>query len=310
MKVMISKSGYDVTPLSPERVAQLAAKLDPEAYKVTQKAGTEAPFCGTLLDNHKDGAYACVVCGLPLFSSEHKFDSGTGWPSFYREFDPEHVSRKRDLAYGMVRTEINCARCGAHLGHVFDDGPRPSGERHCLNSASLVFFEKGQQMPARVPPRQDRDRLLRRRLLLGDRALLPAGAGGDRRRQRLHAGARRQPHLQAGVLHGHRPRRDRQGHVRRQPHQLPPAAAGVLRHARPYRARPSGAGRRFAVPLGYLDGRRRAAARGRGVRQGATGVGPLGRPERSSPRSSPRRCSGRPRTTTRTTSPPPGGRAT
>ena len=124
MKVMISKSGYDVTPLSPERVAQLAAKLDPEAYKVTQKAGTEAPFCGTLLDNHKDGAYACVVCGLPLFSSEHKFDSGTGWPSFYREFDPEHVSRKRDLAYGMVRTEINCARCGAHLGHVFDDGPR------------------------------------------------------------------------------------------------------------------------------------------------------------------------------------------
>jgi peptide methionine sulfoxide reductase msrA/msrB len=148
VKTKVSQSGHDITPLAPERVAQLAARLDPEAYKITQKAGTEAPFCGTLLDNHKDGVYACVVCGLPLFSSEHKFNSGTGWPSFYREFDPEHVTRKRDHAYGMVRTEINCARCGAHLGHVFDDGPKPTGERHCLNSASLVFYEKGQQMPA------------------------------------------------------------------------------------------------------------------------------------------------------------------
>lgn len=152
MKVKISTSGYNVTPLQPERVAQLAAKLDPEVYKVTQKAGTEAPFCGTLLDNHKDGTYVCVVCGLPLFSSEHKFNSGTGWPSFYREFDPEHVSRKRDLAYGMVRTEINCARCSSHLGHVFDDGPRPTGERHCLNSASLVFHEKGQPLPPESQP--------------------------------------------------------------------------------------------------------------------------------------------------------------
>jgi len=152
MKVRISKSGYDITPLAKERVAELAAKLDPEAYKVTQKAGTEAPFCGTLLDNHKEGTYACVVCGLPLFSSQHKFDSGTGWPSFYREFDPEHVARKRDLAYGMVRTEINCARCGAHLGHVFDDGPKPTGERHCLNSASLVFHEKGAPLPAESTP--------------------------------------------------------------------------------------------------------------------------------------------------------------
>ena len=96
--------------------------------------------------------YACVVCGLPLFSSEHKFNSKTGWPSFYREFDPEHVARKSDLTYGMVRTEINCARCSAHLGHVFDDGPRPTGERHCLNSASLVFVEKGQPMPAESQP--------------------------------------------------------------------------------------------------------------------------------------------------------------
>jgi peptide methionine sulfoxide reductase msrA/msrB len=152
MKVKISKSGYDITPLSPERVTELAAKLDPEAYKVTQKAGTEAAFCGTLLDNHMEGVYACVVCGLPLFSSEHKFKSGTGWPSFYREIDPEHVARKRDLAYGMVRTEINCARCGAHLGHVFDDGPRPTGERHCLNSASLKFYDKGQALPPESRP--------------------------------------------------------------------------------------------------------------------------------------------------------------
>ncbi len=152
MKVKYSKSGYDITPLSKERVAELAAKLDPEAYKITQKAGTEPAFCGNLLDNHKEGIYACVVCGLPLFSSENKFNSGTGWPSFYREIDPEHVTRTRDLSYGMVRTEINCARCGAHLGHVFDDGPKPTGERHCLNSASLKFIEKGQPVPPESRP--------------------------------------------------------------------------------------------------------------------------------------------------------------
>lgn len=147
-----SQSRYDITPLSRERVAELASKLDPEAYRVTQKAGTEPPFCGTLLDNKKDGIYACVVCGLPLFSSEHKFNSGTGWPSFYREFDPEHVRREDDHSHGMVRTEIICARCGAHLGHVFDDGPRPTGERHCLNSASLTFHEKGSELPPEGRP--------------------------------------------------------------------------------------------------------------------------------------------------------------
>lgn len=144
----ISESGFDITPLSRERVAELASTLDPETYKITQKAGTEAAFCGTLLDNKKDGVYSCVVCGLPLFSSEHKFNSGTGWPSFYREYDPAHVARHEDRSYGMVRTEIDCARCSAHLGHVFEDGPKPTGERHCLNSASLVFTEKGQELPA------------------------------------------------------------------------------------------------------------------------------------------------------------------
>jgi len=151
-KTMISKSGYDITPYSKERVAELAKKLDKEAYRVTQNAGTEPAFCGNLTDNKKEGVYCCVVCGLPLFSSEHKFHSGTGWPSFYREFDPAHVARKTDKSHGMDRTEINCARCGAHLGHVFDDGPKPTGERHCLNSASLVFHEKGKPLPAESQP--------------------------------------------------------------------------------------------------------------------------------------------------------------
>jgi len=142
-----SKSGYDITRLPPDRVAELAKTLDPEAYAITQKAETERAFTGALLENKKDGVYGCAVCGLPLFSSENKFNSGTGWPSFWREFDPQHVSRKTDHTHGMVRTEITCARCGAHLGHLFPDGPPPTGERHCLNSASLKFYDQGT-----VPP--------------------------------------------------------------------------------------------------------------------------------------------------------------
>ena len=152
MNLRYSKSQYDITTLSPGEVEALARKLDSEAFRVTQRAGTEPPFCGTLLDNKRDGIYACVVCGLPLFSAEHKFKSTSGWPSFYREVDPEHVSRKRDLNHGMVRTEIACGRCGAHLGHVFDDGPEPTGERHCLNSASLTFYETGTELPPETRP--------------------------------------------------------------------------------------------------------------------------------------------------------------
>lgn len=151
-KVHYSRSGFDVTPLPREKVAELAKKLDPEAFRITQSADTERPFCGTLLDNKKEGMYVCVVCGLPLFSSTHKFHSGTGWPSFYQEFDPDHVARKTDRSHGMSRTEINCARCNAHLGHVFDDGPKPTGERHCLNSASLKFIEKGHPVPVESQP--------------------------------------------------------------------------------------------------------------------------------------------------------------
>jgi peptide methionine sulfoxide reductase msrA/msrB len=152
VKAVYSKSGYDVAPYSSEKVAELAKKLSPEAYKVTQKAGTEPAFCGNLTDNKQEGVYTCVVCGLPVFSSEHKFNSGTGWPSFYREFDPQHVKRKADGSYGMNRVEINCARCGSHLGHVFEDGPPPTGERHCLNSVSLTFYEKGELLPAESQP--------------------------------------------------------------------------------------------------------------------------------------------------------------
>jgi peptide methionine sulfoxide reductase msrA/msrB len=152
MKPRLSRSNHDITPLPPDQVKELASKLDEEAYRVTQQSGTEAAFCGGHLENKEQGLYACVVCGLPLFSSENKFDSGTGWPSFTREIDPEHIARRIDRSHGMVRTEINCARCGAHLGHVFEDGPPPTGERHCLNSAALKFYAKDADLPPESRP--------------------------------------------------------------------------------------------------------------------------------------------------------------
>ena len=152
MKPKLSNSYYDITPLSREQVQKLAARLSSEAFQITQKAGTEPAHCGNLLDNKKTGSYYCVVCGLPLFNSTHKFTSGTGWPSFWREFDPQHITRQPDRGHGRDRTEINCARCAAHLGHVFSDGPQPSGERHCLNSAALKFYEQGAELPPESRP--------------------------------------------------------------------------------------------------------------------------------------------------------------
>lgn len=147
-----SASGYDITPMPRDEVERLARALGPEVYRITQKSGTEQAFCGNLLDNKKEGVYLCVVCHLPLFSSQHKFTSGTGWPSFFSPFDPGHVDEIRDDSFGMVRTEIRCSRCSSHLGHVFDDGPRPTGLRFCLNSASLTFVEDGEPMPEGATP--------------------------------------------------------------------------------------------------------------------------------------------------------------
>jgi methionine-R-sulfoxide reductase len=121
--------------------AEWRKRLTPEQYRITRNSGTEPAFCGGLLKNKESGLYVCVGCGLPLFRSETKFESGTGWPSFYQPAVPENVSEKEDRSYGMVRTEINCARCDGHLGHVFDDGPRPTGRRFCLNSESLRFVK-------------------------------------------------------------------------------------------------------------------------------------------------------------------------
>lgn len=116
-------------------------RLTPEQYAVVRSKGTERPFCGTLLDNKREGIYACVACGLPLFSSDTKFQSGTGWPSFYAPVAEENILEERDTSYGMIRTEIMCKRCEGHLGHVFEDGPKPTGLRYCLNSESLTFVD-------------------------------------------------------------------------------------------------------------------------------------------------------------------------
>jgi len=149
---MYSRSAYDVRPLAQTRIDELAKKLTPEDAKVILKKGTEAPGCGTLLDNKKEGTYVCKLCGLPLFGSESKFNSGTGWPSFFKPFDPDHIRYEKDNEFGMVRVEIMCTRCTAHLGHVFEDGPQPTGLRYCLNSASLDFVTKGDELPAASKP--------------------------------------------------------------------------------------------------------------------------------------------------------------
>jgi methionine-R-sulfoxide reductase len=146
MKVKVfNRQGRLVGPVEVPKVVKTDAEwrdqLNPEQFRIARGKGTERAHCGTLLDNKRQGVYACLCCGLPLFTSDSKFDSGTGWPSFFQPVADENVVTAVDRSHGVVRAEILCARCDAHLGHVFEDGPVPTGLRYCVNSESLAFTD-------------------------------------------------------------------------------------------------------------------------------------------------------------------------
>ena len=144
---VLSASGFDLTPPTEAERRQLESGLSDEERGVLLHHGTEAPFCGGLLGQKDDGVYCCRLCGLPLFRHHTKFESGTGWPSFYAPFEEDHVVAVRDVSYGMIRIETRCARCDSHQGHVFPDGPPPTRLRYCINSVSLSFVKAGDALP-------------------------------------------------------------------------------------------------------------------------------------------------------------------